>query len=717
MPRVKHNRKLTRRDPSRLAWRIFLFALLLSLFLGAILVIPFLPGAISPNEVEVGFPSPDNLQSPVTTRYVSQILTQRDQEAAVAAVSDKFRFDPSISIQQYQILSDTLQLIEETLLDPELDREGREDQILSIEGIDLSLDTFELLLILQQREWEALKNEAMRLYGEMAYDPQNPADVVELREEDLELVRESLPSRVQNTFYPRKRILIGELIAPFLVPNYVVDQEETERLREEARDKTPPHYVEVLEGELILYKGQIAQALDLEKLEAVGLLSRETTWPDLVGPALLVVGLVGSYSAFLFRFQKKILRSVRRLLLLGLIIVVTVVAAKFLVPGRVGWAYAFPLPTASILMVLLLDPFTALGGAVLLSTLIGFVGGMSLELAVLGLAGSLVGILSIWKAQRSNVFLFTGFYITLINLVVWGSFRLLNYDMDPYALGIGATSCAINGFASAALCFASFGFLGNLFGQVTVLQLMELANPTQPLLSRLMQEAPGTYYHSIVVGNLAERAAELVGADPLLTRVGAYYHDVGKVIRPYFFIDNQAGRINVHDELPPRTSAQLITDHVRDGIELARKYRLPEQIVRFIPEHHGTSMATYFYRRALQEDEKVNPDDFRYPGPKPQSKETAILMLADSVEATVRAMDQSGKLRELLDSAKNGEDPLDKLVDDIMDKRVQDGQLDDCDLTFRDLRDIRQAFVSMLRGIYHPRISYPELGTSQGNSS
>lgn len=717
MPQVKHNRKLKRRGPSGLVWRVFFFALLLSLLLGAVLLIPFLPGAISPNEVKVGFPSPDNLQSPVTTRYVSQILTRQDQEAAVAAVSDVFRFDPSISIQQYQALSDTLQVIEGTLFDPELSREERGERILSLESIELSPDTLELLLILQQREWEALKDEVLRLYGEMAYDPQNPADVVQLREEDLELIRESLPSRVQSTFYPRKRILIGELIASFLVPNYVVDLEETDRRRDEARNRTPPHYVEVLEGELILYKGQIAQPLDLEKLEAVGLRSREVTWPDVVGPVLLVVGLVGSYSAFLFRFQKKFLRSIRRLLLLGLIIVVTVVAAKFLVPGRVGVAYAFPLPTASILIALLLNPSIALGGTVLLAPLVGFIGGSSLELAVLGLAGGLVGILSIWKAQRSNAFLFTGFYIALINLVVVGAFRLLNHDLDPSVLGIAAISCAINGFASAALCFASFGFLGNLFGQVTVLQLMELANPTQPLLRRLMQEAPGTYYHSIVVGNLAERAAELVRADPLLTRVGAYYHDVGKLVRPYFFIDNQAGRLNVHDELPPRTSAQLITDHVRDGIELARKYRLPEQLVRFIPEHHGTSMATYFYRRALQEDETVNPDDFRYPGPKPQSKETAILMLADSVEATVRAMDQSGKLRELLDSAKNGESPLDKLVDEIMDKRVQDGQLDDCDLTFRDLRDIRSAFVGMLRGIYHPRISYPELGSSQGNAS
>ena len=183
-------------------------------------------------------------------------------------------------------------------------------------------------------------------------------------------------------------------------------------------------------------------------------------------------------------------------------------------------------------------------------------------------------------------------------------------------------------------------------------------------------------------------------------------------MRPYFFIDNQAGRSNIHDDLPPRTSARIVTDHVADGIELARKYRLPEKIIEFIPQHHGTTLAAYFYRRALQEDETVNADDFRYPGPRPRSREAAIMMLADSVEAKIRAMSQAGKLREALepDKEREGGDPLARLVAEIIEERVRDGQLEESDLSFSDLKAIQQAFVDMLRGVYHPRIEYPPIG-------
>ncbi|MBN1483105.1 MAG: HDIG domain-containing protein [Chloroflexia bacterium] len=706
MPRSEKRRR-TSISP-RLFWRFLLFALVTSLLLGAILVVPFLPGEIVP-EVQVGAVAPTDVKSPITTRYVSQILTRRDQEAAAAEVADVYRFDPSITLRQRQALSDTLQVIESILFDPERNRDERQESIATLEEVRLSRETLNLLLILQKSEWQALKKEALHLYDEITQGEDEGEQVRQIREQSLEELRLGLEGAVRHTFYPLKRTLIADLVSPFLVPNYVVDEEETEQRREQARSRTPPHYVEVLEGELILAEGQIVQDTDLEKLEAVGLRSREGSWLDVWGQVVLVVGLVGTYGLFLLRFQPRLFENVRWMFLLGLIIVLAMGAAKFVVPGRFGFAYAFPLTTAALLLTLLLNPQIALGGTVVLSILVGLLGGSSLELAVLGFVGGTVGILSIWKAQRSTAFLFSGFYVTLAQLWVAGAFRLIYQDQDVQGLLTIALACGIHGFSSAALSFASFGFLGNLFGQVTVMQLFELANPAHPLLRRLMREAPGTYYHSIVVGNLAERAAEVIGADPLLVRVGAYFHDVGKVVRPYFFVDNQAGRLNIHDELNPRTSAQLITDHVRDGIVLARKYRLPERLVQFIPEHHGTTLATYFYRRALQEDETVDPEDFRYPGPKPQSRETAILMLADSVEAAVRSMDQSGKLGELLESASEEEDALDNLVGEIIDKKVRDGQLDDCDLTFRDLRDIRRAFVSMLRGVYHPRISYPEL--------
>jgi putative nucleotidyltransferase with HDIG domain len=684
--------------------------------LSAVLVIPFLPGAVGP-EIELGSPAPYPIKSPVTTRFVSEIETRAAQEAAAAAVADVYRFDASITLEKRQALSDTLQVIEGILLDPELEREERRGQLVALTEVPFTNETLYILMALQEQEWGSLKDEVIRLYDVVTHRVEAPDEIDEIDEERVEEIRSALPDLVQRSFNPLKRILISDFVGSFLAPNFMVDEAATDQRREEARASTPPQYVDVLEGQLIRDDGEIIRERDLEILEAVGLRIPQISWTDVVGRTALVVGLVVPYSIFLYRFETGVVRSFRRLLFLGLMLVVVVVAGKFLIPGRFGFAYAFPLATASILLTLLLGPQVALGATIVLSVLSGYLGVNSLELTVLGIVGGLVGILGIWKAQRSNAFLFTGFYVTLANVTVLGAFRLIDHDLSLSGLFTVGIACTINGFSSAALSFATFGFLGTLFGQVTVLQLMELTNPNQPLLRRLMREAPGTYYHSIIVGNLAERAAEVVGADPLLARVGAFYHDVGKVVRPYFFIDNQAGRTNIHDDLPPRTSAQLITDHVRDGMALARKYRLPEQIVQFIPQHHGTTMATYFYRRALQEDETVDPNDFRYPGPKPQSKETAILMLADSVEATVRSMDQSGKLQEMLESAQEGEDPLDKLVGEIIDKRVRDGQLDECDLTFRDLNSIRDAFVDMLRGIYHRRIAYPELGKAKESDS
>lgn len=708
---MKPGRQTGGKNPADLspAGRLILFCALLSLLLSFILAAPFFPSAIGP-EVRLDAPAPYTIKSPVTVRYVSKILTEADREAAAKAVAEIYRFDPTITVRKRQALSDTLQMIGDALHDPDLTPEERQERIAGLQEVRLTTETLTLLLSLPKEEWLEVHKEALRLYEQVTYAPLEPGGVPQLRVQDIERLREGLLNRVTPLLTLDKRRLIAELVSPFLVPNYVVDEVATEQRRQEARARTPDHYVEILEGEMIVAEGQRVRELDLEKMEATGLLAPQGSWIRVAGQAVLVAGLLAALGLYLYRLQEKPY-GVRDLLLMGLVIAVAVLGARLLVPNRIGVAYAFPLPTAAILLTLLLSPQVALGAMVALALLVGQMGGgaLGLELAFLGVVGGLAGIYGIWKAQRSSAFLLTGAYITLASLVVAGAFRFITQELVPSELLKVAVACAINGFASAAISFATFGLLGTLFGRVTVLQLMELSNPNHPLLHRLMQEAPGTYYHSIIVGNLAERAAEVIGADPLLVRVGAYFHDIGKLVRPYFFIDNQAGRTNIHDELPPSTSAQIIIDHVREGLELARKHRLPAQIAQFIPQHHGTTTAAYFYQRALQEEETVNPEDYRYPGPRPQSREAAILMLADSVEATVRSLSQSGKLQEMLEKKKE-EDPLSKLVAGIIEQRVREGQLDESDLTFRDLRQIGQAFTEVLHGVYHPRIAYPEVG-------
>jgi putative nucleotidyltransferase with HDIG domain len=256
----------------------------------------------------------------------------------------------------------------------------------------------------------------------------------------------------------------------------------------------------------------------------------------------------------------------------------------------------------------------------------------------------------------------------------------------------------MNGVVSAILSMGLLPFLEGMFNVITPMKLIELSNPNQPLLKKLLVEAPGTYHHSVVVGNLAEAAAEAVGGNSLLSRVGAYYHDVGKTKRPYFFIENQMGIENPHDKTSPTLSTLIITSHVRDGAEMAREHKLPEPVVNFIREHHGTTLVSYFYNRAAEADrsEEVVEADFRYEGPKPGSKETAIVMLADSVEAAVRAMDKPAPAR------------IEQAVKKIIGDRLADHQLDRCDLTLRDLDTIAVTFTRVLSGMFHPRIDYPE---------
>jgi putative nucleotidyltransferase with HDIG domain len=262
-----------------------------------------------------------------------------------------------------------------------------------------------------------------------------------------------------------------------------------------------------------------------------------------------------------------------------------------------------------------------------------------------------------------------------------------------------------NGGVSASLALGGLFVLAPLFDIVTTMRLIELSRPDNPLLQRLLREAPATYHHSLMVANLAEQAAERIGADPLLTRVGAYYHDVGKLTRPYFFAENQVEGVNPHDRLDPQTSAEVIISHVDDGLELARRHRLPRRVRAFIPEHHGTNWVSYMYDKAVQlasEPGTIDAEDFRHQGPLPQSKETALVMLADGCEAAVRAMRPTS------------EDEVAEVVNRVFAERMAEGQLSECDLTLKEVEVSREAFISALKGVFHPRIRYPKKEVTTG---
>ena len=391
--------------------------------------------------------------------------------------------------------------------------------------------------------------------------------------------------------------------------------------------------------------------------------------------------------------------SLREFGLLTVMVVFWLLTAKVMLVPHDWLPYLYPLAALSMLTAVLLD-FRA---SVIVT--VGFVlaafylnqnnGTLVPYLAV----GSVLGALILGRAERLMAFLWAGVAVAAGNLLVIAAFRAPFADMAPDRLLQLHLVVLLNGGLSASIAMIGYLILGNLFGITTSLHLTELSRPTHPLLRHLLLKASGTYHHTIVVSNMAERAAAAIGADAFLVRVGAYYHDIGKTVRPYFFTENISDGSSPHDKLDPLTSAQIIISHVTDGLDLARKYRLPARIQDFIAEHHGRSLVKYFYIQAQQQaepGETVNEADFRYPGPSPRSKETAILLLADTCEAAVRAMHPATR------------EALEALVNRLIDERVAEGELNSCNLTFRELQTIKEVFLQVLQGVHHPRIQYPE---------
>ncbi len=413
-----------------------------------------------------------------------------------------------------------------------------------------------------------------------------------------------------------------------------------------------------------------------------------------LGLAIYLFSVLSLFTLFLKRFWSSYLSSIRHLILLSFLTVFTILANElsFTVSPYFSFLPAF---------AMLLRIFTnfqislILTIAVTISTYI--LNTTDSTVLSVNLFAGIISIFSLTKIQQRTDLAKAGLLVSGVNLMVIISLKLImnNKEFGTLLHEVGWGSAT--GIFCAITAIGSLSYLESLFGLVTSFKLFELANPNQPLLRQLMMKAPGTYQHSLVVGNLAEAAAEAINADPLLTRVGAMYHDIGKMVRPYFFIENQLGIENQHSKISPRLSALVITAHVKEGIELANEYKLPSIIRDFIPMHHGTSLIAYFYHQAKQSE---NPEDvieshFRYPGPKPRTKETAILMLADATEAAVRAI------------SKPTVEQIQKTINKIIKARIDDGQLAESPLTLVDLERISTEFLRILQSLYHSRIEYP----------
>jgi len=360
--------------------------------------------------------------------------------------------------------------------------------------------------------------------------------------------------------------------------------------------------------------------------------------------------------------------------------------------------YIIPVSAAAMIISILINPKLSILVNFIIGILIGFITGNNITIVTISIIGGTVGAISVVKAnQRHNIFV-AGFIVSIANILTIVSFGLIG-NVDYKILLVNSLYGLLNGIFCSILTIGSLPLWEGMFGIITQLKLLELSNPNHPLLKKLLLEAPGTYHHSIVVANLSEGAAEAVNGNPLIARVGAYYHDVGKLKNPYLFKENQFNTKNPHDNMNPSLSALVIMNHVSDGVTTAKQYKLPLVVENIVKEHHGNTLVRYFYHKALNSDNAnlIKEENFRYKGPRPKTKESAIVMLADSVEAAVRSMSEPTK------------DKIQELVGDIIKDKLSDGQLNECDLTLKDLDTIKISFINVLMGIFHERIEYPKL--------
>jgi len=682
-----------REGPSGLDILRVLFLSLLFLALATlILVLDITPGERV--KLEVGDVSPVDIRAPRSIRYESEVLTRIAREKAAQSVPEVYDApQPQVARQQIRRLQDIVDFIDTVRANPYADREERTQEIEAITNLGLSRAMASTIATMSQSRWTLVANESLETL--------RLAMSREIRENELAVVRANVPLFVnQSRLSEQEAALVTRVVQALLRANTFPNPQKTERERQKARESVAPVVVQYEPGEIIVRSGEVVTAAQVETLDKLGLRQRRITWQTAVSFGSLVLLALLAILAYTYRFYPAFWMHSRHPLILYTSLLGALLLAKMLVPGQSVLAYMYPLAALAITIATVQKRELAWITIAFMGVVIGRLAGNSLLIATHASVGAFFMVLVADRAERMAMFLWGASALALSQVLVILAFAFSTGPLDTNTILSQSLASAVNSVLSASLALANFYLLGALLGETTLLQLMDLARPNHPLLQQLVTKAPGTYYHSLIVSNLAEQAAAAIGGDAFLTRVGTYYHDVGKMKRPHYFAENQQGGVNPHNQLDPRTSAQIIISHVADGLELARQYRLPRRIQDFIAEHHGTTLVAYFYRKALEEaggdSQGVDESEFRYPGPKPRSKETAILMLADAIEAVARAKQPTTRQQ------------INDIVRKVILQRLEEGQLDAAPITMGDLARIRQVFVEMLVGVYHTRVDYPE---------
>ena len=642
----------------------------------------------------VGEVSSQEILAPYSVTFESRVLTDAARESAAAEVQSIYLPpDPNIARAQLETLSNTLYFISTVRNDNYSSQNQKVQDLKSLVGLRLTDAEYIKLLEVTEQEWQAISDESNRVLEFILRES--------IRNNQLGTVKSNLPASIDFSFPSDQTKLIISIVSPFIVPTSLFSEEETQLARDQARSEVEPIVRQIMAGEVLVRRGEIVSPGDLEALTAFGLGQPTDMTTLLLSSGAIMIVVAALVIIYYRRTRKETCAQLNSILLIALFFLLFLGIAKFLVMDRTILPYLFPIAAFGLTLSIVFNLEFSIFYTLLLVALTVFGHIRSTELALFYLLPTIAGMLVLRKGRRVSSLLFAGFVISFLSAAVIIAFRFGDGITDWVGITTLISAGLFNGVVSGTFAL----LLQNIFAFVldvpTALQLMDISCPDHPLLQHILTNAPGTYQHSLQVSNLAEQAADAIGADRLLVRVGALYHDAGKAENPTFFIENQVrDQIDSHENVDPTATAATILRHVFDGVALAKKYRLPSRIIDFMWEHHGTNLTRYQYNQAIEmaeDPEDVDINDFMYPGPSPSSRETALLMLADGTEARARA-----------NTPRSDEEIL-EVIDNVFEVVQSTGQLDNTDLTLRDLQTIKQSFFNTLKQSYHPRIKYPEL--------
>lgn len=566
-------------------------------------------------------------------------------------------------------------------------------------GLRLTDEMLNALLSLSNDSLMNVQEELDRLLQSYLNEPIRVEGVARIRTEIEQDIRrsEQIPDNV---------VMAAVTIARFgIIPTELINEELTAGQVEQVRNSVEP--TRILQGQVLVQEGQVVDREVYRQLELAGMTEEQRNYKPLLGLLIFVVIAMGLMAAVMSRSQKDDREKITEFLVMVVVIAISLALMKLIYAVSENFelviAFIFPTALAGMLVRLLVNERAAVYVTILISAAAGIMlqsgysSSLQVDVALYILLGGLTAIYLIDRDGGHGRLMQISLAVAGVNALFVAFYLLIGQTQYNWTeIGFYFTAAIVSGLLSGALAIGMLPFFESAFGMLSTMRLIELSNPNHPLLKKILMETPGTYHHSLMVANLADASCEAIGANGLLARVGCYYHDIGKTKKPQFFIENQVNIENPHDRLPPEKSRDIILAHGVQGAEMLQKHKMPKEIVDVAVQHHGTSVLKFFYYKAKEKDPDIEEESFRYAGPKPQTKEIAIICIADSLEAAVRSMKEPTS------------EKIKKLVDAIVEDKLKDGQFEECDISLKELKKVKAVMCETLNGIFHSRIEYPK---------